>query len=98
MNQWEKYWNLMHKKFWLPASQLQSNFTFHSSKVYKSLSLSLSLCLAKLFLTLFILSPSPSPSPSLFQVVHDNIDDYFVGFDGAQYLPRPWLKAVYPHD
>jgi len=24
--------------------------------------------------------------------------EYFEKFDGAQYLPRPWLKAIYPKD
>lgn len=32
------------------------------------------------------------------QILHPNIEDYFEKFDGAQYLPRPWLKAVYPYD
>jgi hypothetical protein len=26
------------------------------------------------------------------------IDDYFEAFDGAQYLPRPSLKRLYPKD
>jgi hypothetical protein len=30
--------------------------------------------------------------------MHDEIEDYFTEFDGAQYLPRPWLKKIYPHD
>jgi hypothetical protein len=30
--------------------------------------------------------------------MHPGIEDYFEGFDGAQYLPRPWMKVVYPHD
>ncbi|KAH3729491.1 uncharacterized protein LOC127853546 [Dreissena polymorpha] len=32
------------------------------------------------------------------QILHPSIEDYFEKFDGAQYLPRPWLKAVYPKD
>ena len=24
--------------------------------------------------------------------------DYFENFDGSQYLPRPWLRTVYPRD
>ncbi|KAK7480727.1 hypothetical protein BaRGS_00027988 [Batillaria attramentaria] len=32
------------------------------------------------------------------QVLHPSIDNYFEAFDGAQYIPRPWLQAVYPHD
>lgn len=32
------------------------------------------------------------------QILHPSIDDYFEHFDGAQYIPRPWLKALYPHD
>lgn len=35
---------------------------------------------------------------SLFQIMHPGIENYFEGFDGAQYIPRPWLKAVFPHD
>ena len=26
------------------------------------------------------------------------MEDYFEAFDGAQYLPRPWLKTIYPMD
>lgn len=33
-----------------------------------------------------------------FQVIHPQIDDYFEKYDGSQYLPRPWLKALYPKD
>ncbi|XP_013408133.1 uncharacterized protein LOC106175746 [Lingula anatina] len=32
------------------------------------------------------------------KVLHPGIDEYFEGFDGAQYLPRPHLRALYPHD
>ncbi|XP_045197897.1 uncharacterized protein LOC123552355 [Mercenaria mercenaria] len=32
------------------------------------------------------------------QILHPSIEEYFEKFDGAQYLPRPWLKAVYPYD
>lgn len=32
------------------------------------------------------------------RVMHPSMDHYFEKFDGAQYIPRPWLKAVYPHD
>jgi len=32
------------------------------------------------------------------KVLHPNVDDYFEAHDGAQYLPRPWLRAVYPRD
>lgn len=32
------------------------------------------------------------------KIMHPGIDEYFEGFDGAQYLPRPWMKVVYPHD
>ncbi|XP_073244959.1 F-box only protein 21-like [Porites lutea] len=31
------------------------------------------------------------------KVVHQTLEEYFVEFDGARYLPRPWLKKVYPH-
>jgi len=32
------------------------------------------------------------------KVLHPNLEDYFEHFDGAQYLPRPWLKSLYPRD
>lgn len=32
------------------------------------------------------------------QILHPNLEEYFEKFDGAQYLPRPWLKALYPQD
>jgi hypothetical protein len=32
------------------------------------------------------------------RVTHPGLEDYFEGFDGAQYLPRPWLKTIYPMD
>lgn len=35
---------------------------------------------------------------SNMKIMHPAIEDYFEGFDGAQYLPRPWMKVVYPHD
>ncbi|XP_064628379.1 uncharacterized protein LOC135487980 [Lineus longissimus] len=32
------------------------------------------------------------------KVIHPEIDDYFENYDGAQYIPRPWLREVYPRD
>lgn len=32
------------------------------------------------------------------KVLHPEVDDFFEMFDGAQYLPRPWLRVIYPHD
>ncbi|XP_076308275.1 uncharacterized protein LOC143223760 [Tachypleus tridentatus] len=32
------------------------------------------------------------------RIMHPILEDYFETFDGEQYIPRPWLKAVYPHD
>lgn len=32
------------------------------------------------------------------QVKHPKLEIYFSGFDGVQYLPRPWLRALYPAD
>ena len=29
-------------------------------------------------------------------VLHPSIEGYFEIFDGSQYLPRAWLKTVYP--
>lgn len=31
------------------------------------------------------------------KIVHSILEEYFGEFDGARYLPRPWLKKVYPH-
>ncbi|XP_014681547.1 PREDICTED: F-box only protein 21-like [Priapulus caudatus] len=32
------------------------------------------------------------------KIIHPVLDDYFENYDGTQYLIRPWLKALYPHD
>ena len=32
------------------------------------------------------------------KILHPSVEDYFENFDGSQYLPRPWLKTVYPRD
>lgn len=32
------------------------------------------------------------------KVFHPLIDHYFENFDGAQYIPRPWLQTLYPLD
>jgi len=32
------------------------------------------------------------------KVLHPSTDDYFENFDGSQYLPRPWLRSIYPRD
>jgi len=32
------------------------------------------------------------------KIMHPAVDDYFEHFDGSQYLPRPWLKAIYRRD
>lgn len=32
------------------------------------------------------------------RLVHPSIEDYFEHFDGSQYIPRPWLKGIYPRD
>jgi len=31
-------------------------------------------------------------------VFHPLIEYYFEHFDGTQYMPRPWLKTIYPND
>lgn len=31
------------------------------------------------------------------KIVHQILEEYFNEFDGSRYLPRPWLKKVYPH-
>jgi len=30
--------------------------------------------------------------------MNEDIEEYFTEFDGAQYLPKPWLRKIYPHD
>lgn len=32
------------------------------------------------------------------KVFHPLIDHYFENYDGAQYIPRPWLQTLYPQD
>ncbi|XP_074656949.1 uncharacterized protein LOC141910127 [Tubulanus polymorphus] len=32
------------------------------------------------------------------EIDHPFINDFFDAFDGAQYLPKMWLKELYPHD
>ena len=32
------------------------------------------------------------------KVLHPKVDDYFETYDGGQYLPRPWLRTLYPFD
>ncbi len=32
------------------------------------------------------------------KILHPSVDEYFEHFDGSQYLPRPWLKGIYPRD
>lgn len=30
------------------------------------------------------------------EINHPEVDDHFETFDGSQYVPRPWLKKLYP--
>jgi len=32
------------------------------------------------------------------KILHPSVEDYFEHFDGSQYLPRPWLRAIYRRD
>ncbi|CAM1291667.1 Uncharacterised protein g215 [Pycnogonum litorale] len=32
------------------------------------------------------------------QVLHPSLINYFEKYDGTQYIPRPWLKTIYPYD
>ncbi len=32
------------------------------------------------------------------KILHPSVEEYFEDFDGSQYLPRPWLKGIYPKD
>lgn len=32
------------------------------------------------------------------RVLHPDLSDHFENYDGAQYLPRPWVQAIYPRD
>jgi len=34
---------------------------------------------------------------SNMRVIHPSIDDYFESFDGTRYIPRPYLKKIYPY-
>ncbi|NWW75919.1 FBX21 protein, partial [Climacteris rufus] len=31
-------------------------------------------------------------------VYHPDLETYFSGYDGSQYIMQPWLKKLYPHD
>lgn len=37
-------------------------------------------------------------APSSVRITHPGMEDYFESYDGAQYLPRPWLRTIYPMD
>ncbi|XP_022654187.1 uncharacterized protein LOC111265297 isoform X2 [Varroa jacobsoni] len=39
-----------------------------------------------------------TPRAAFEQVVHPVLEDYFVDFNGLNYVPRPWLRALYPRD
>ena len=32
------------------------------------------------------------------RIKHPKLLDYFSSYDGAQYIPRPWLQVIYPQD
>ncbi|XP_067123717.1 uncharacterized protein [Centruroides vittatus] len=32
------------------------------------------------------------------RILNQDLEDYFEHFDGAQYIPRPWLRSLYPLD
>ena len=32
------------------------------------------------------------------KVLHPKVDDHFEAYDGSQYIPRPWLRELYPLD
>lgn len=32
------------------------------------------------------------------RILNQDLEEYFENFDGAQYIPRPWLRTLYPHD
>jgi len=32
------------------------------------------------------------------KVLHPKVDDHFESYDGSQYIPRPWLRTLYPLD
>jgi len=37
-------------------------------------------------------------APSSVRITHPGMEDFFESYDGAQYLPRPWLRTIYPMD
>ncbi|OQR76152.1 hypothetical protein BIW11_07961 [Tropilaelaps mercedesae] len=39
-----------------------------------------------------------TPRAAFEQVIHPVLEDYFVDFNGLNYVPRPWLRALYPRD
>lgn len=32
------------------------------------------------------------------KVLHPKVEDHFESYDGSQYIPRPWLRTLYPLD
>jgi len=36
--------------------------------------------------------------PKNSEVKHPLLKEYFSSFDGAQYIPKSWLRKIYPHD
>ncbi|XP_045615384.1 uncharacterized protein [Procambarus clarkii] len=43
--------------------------------------------------------PQENISPILnHEVKHPDLNQYFDFYDGAQYIPGPWLRAIYPRD
>jgi len=37
-------------------------------------------------------------APSSVRIMHPGMEEFFEAYDGAQYLPRPWLQTIYPMD
>ena len=31
-------------------------------------------------------------------IMHPNVEDFFENYNGLQYIPRPWLRKLYPLD
>ena len=32
------------------------------------------------------------------KILHPKVEDHFETYDGSQYIPRPWLRTLYPYD
>jgi len=49
-------------------------------------------------LVVYVSQDDLEPSRDKLEVINTKVDVYFDHHDGARYIPRPWLAALYPED